>query len=501
MPRKTFVTITPNRTGAFLVSAKIIAKHQGNIVRVSYNKAVDLHTLFIDVEASEEALKCIGHELDEIGYLSGKLPEINVVMIEIRIPDKAGALIPVLEILNRFEINISYINSIEESGDYQDFAMGLLMDNPGLINRLLNQIGEMYPVKVTGYSGPGNCPDNSIFYLNLANEAKESLQLPQDQLLEFISEANRVLQMLQRTNENPVTVFEHIRKFLHFVSSHQGDRFQYRLRTLHLTQKVTLHAIEPVCGSNTYILKTDEEIVLIDSGYALYYPEMKKVLHALCPDWDACKKRLYITHADVDHCGLLSHLEQEATLVLNQKSADSIRRQQLGIRDYRELQAFCFGYSKLSRMISGYIPPKLTQAVIYGEDAPQEHGELLPIGELSIGDVQFDILEGSGGHVYGEEIFVSRKLGVLFTGDNFLNVKGFTSELQSFHAIAPYLMRSVNVDSRKASKMRKDIQAMAENLAGERGSPCLICGGHGALSLYDVQGFQALPENMEKWIS
>ncbi|MGE4485757.1 MAG: MBL fold metallo-hydrolase, partial [Oscillospiraceae bacterium] len=83
MKRKTFVTTMPDKTGAFLVAAKIIYKYNGNIVRVSYNKAVDLKTLFIDAVAEEESLLKISDELDGIGYLEEKIPEISVITVEI----------------------------------------------------------------------------------------------------------------------------------------------------------------------------------------------------------------------------------------------------------------------------------------------------------------------------------------------------------------------------------------------------------------------------------
>ena len=70
MPRKSYVTSMPDKTGAFLLASKIIAKYSGNIVRVSYNKAVDLHTLFIDVEADDENLGEIATELESVGYLN-----------------------------------------------------------------------------------------------------------------------------------------------------------------------------------------------------------------------------------------------------------------------------------------------------------------------------------------------------------------------------------------------------------------------------------------------
>lgn len=52
--KKTYVTSMPNHIGAFLKASKCFTKLNINITRVSYNKAVDSHTLFIDAEGTEE---------------------------------------------------------------------------------------------------------------------------------------------------------------------------------------------------------------------------------------------------------------------------------------------------------------------------------------------------------------------------------------------------------------------------------------------------------------
>lgn len=44
--KKSFITEMPDKSGAFLKAGKIIAHYGGNIVRVSYNKSLDVHTLF-----------------------------------------------------------------------------------------------------------------------------------------------------------------------------------------------------------------------------------------------------------------------------------------------------------------------------------------------------------------------------------------------------------------------------------------------------------------------
>lgn len=50
--KKTYITTMPDHIGAFLKASECFAALGINITRVSYNKAVDSHTLFIDAEGS-----------------------------------------------------------------------------------------------------------------------------------------------------------------------------------------------------------------------------------------------------------------------------------------------------------------------------------------------------------------------------------------------------------------------------------------------------------------
>ena len=67
--KKTYVTSMPNHIGAFLKASRCFSELGINITRVSYNKAVDSHTLFIDAEGTEEQLNKADTELEKIGYL------------------------------------------------------------------------------------------------------------------------------------------------------------------------------------------------------------------------------------------------------------------------------------------------------------------------------------------------------------------------------------------------------------------------------------------------
>lgn len=111
MKKQIYVTRMPDKPGSFMLASKIIMKNHGNIVRVSYNKAIDVRTLFIDVEAEQEDLVRIEKELASIGYLNDSLEDARVIVIEIKIKDEPGGVYPVLKILEQYDVNISYINS------------------------------------------------------------------------------------------------------------------------------------------------------------------------------------------------------------------------------------------------------------------------------------------------------------------------------------------------------------------------------------------------------
>jgi glyoxylase-like metal-dependent hydrolase (beta-lactamase superfamily II) len=462
--QKSFVTSMPDKAGAFLRASEIIAEYQGNMVRASYNKAVDLHMLFIDVEASPDNLQKIEKALCCIGYINKKIGQARVMEVTIKIPDQPGCIIPVLKILDRYDINISYINSNATGGSYQNFKLGLFIENPSIIKTLLDEISEVYQIDIIDCDSSEENLDNTVFYIQLANQMQKLFDLSEEKTMQFISESNRILQELQTDGEDARKVFDYIRRFANFVSANRGDQFKVDIQKLQLSDTVTLYSIQPYCGSNTYVFDTPSGLVLIDSGYAIYANEMLKVLNHLFPDWETRSKRIYITHADVDHCGLLSKFK-DAEIFVNQKSAASLLRQAQGLPDYRENTPLRFGYSKISRIISGYVPPDANKLKILDIGTPDSHDALIQIGSLNIEDLEFLIFEGSGGHLFGEMVYACKKAGVVFTGDILVNVNGFSRERSEFNSLAPYLMKSVNIDSKKATEMRKQITALIEDIS------------------------------------
>lgn len=493
MARRTFVTSMPDQAGAFMQASRVIAEYGGNIVRVSYNKAVDPHMLFLDVEAEEETLAEIQTGLLHIGYLKEKIAETRVIEVSIKIPDRPGALLPVLEILFRHEINISYLNSSASGVPYQAFKLGLLIEKPGIIKTLLDEISGLYPIDIIECESSEDSLDNTVFYIRLAGEMRQLLGLDDGQSMQFIAESNRILQSLQAGGENAGKVFDYIRRFAYFVSGCRGEGFSLDIERLPLSGGVNLYSLQPLCGSNTYVFDTGSEFVLLDTGYAIFAPEMKATFQRLFPDFENRPKRVYITHADVDHCGLLSFFDT-AHILVNHKSAQSLSRQAEGLPDYRECTELNFGYSKISRIISGYVPPRMDRLEVFDSDTPDEHRDLIGIGSMSIGPLPFTIFEGSGGHLSGEMVYACEAAGLLFTGDILVNISGFSKERSEFNSLAPYLMRSVNIDSEKASQMRRQVTALGEQISKRNGKPCIVCGGHGPLSILKEGRLTRMPK-------
>ena len=482
MPKKSFVTSLPDKAGAFLQASRIVAEQQGNIIRVSYNKAVDLHMLFLEVEAAEESLCKIEQSLADIGYIHSELVETRVIEIAVKIPDQPGAVLPVLEVLNRSNINISYLNSCAAGEPYQYFRLGLLIEDPRIIKTLLDEISGIYPVDIVECDSSEENLDNTVFYIRLANEMKTLLCLNNAQTISFITESNRILQALQTGGEDAGKVFAYIRRFAHFVSSYRGENYKADVQTLSVNDDLKLYSIQPPCGSNTYVLKTPAELVLIDTGYAAYAQESVKELRQLFPDWNNLSKKLLITHADVDHCGLLASLT-DVRIIVNRKSYESFQRQIVRLPDDREKTELHLGYSRISQIISGYTPPDIAKLEVLDTGTPEEHENLIQIGSVMVDDYEFTVYEGSGGHLRGEMVYTCARAGLIFTGDLLVNIGGFSKERAEFNSLAPFLMKSVNVDSVKATAMRKQVIALIEEISRANNKHCVVCGGHGPLSV------------------
>ena len=349
--KKTYVTKMPDHIGAFLKASKCFSELSVNITRVSYNKAVDSHTLFIEVEGDDEKLKMANEKLREIGYLSNGEENSKIILLEFRLKDEPGSVGGVLELISKFNLNISYISSQENGSDYQLFKMGLYINDANVVSEFLTQAKKLCDVRVIDYNNSEKFYDNSIFYDSYVDGLVKTLSLSEKKKEELLVNVNLTMQTLDEQGLSPYKTFDSISKFAELLAKCKKESFKPRITEHHISEKTKITLIEPDCGSNTAIIESDGERVFVDSGYACYRNEMLEIIRNLIPDFKSKSEKLIITHADVDHCGLLNEFDE---IIVSQRSAESLSAEADGKNGYREQNSLHRPYINICKILTEY---------------------------------------------------------------------------------------------------------------------------------------------------
>lgn len=469
--KKTYTTRMPDQVGAFLSASEIISSLGLNITRVSYNKAIDLNTLFLEVEGGEEAIEQATVLLTEKGYILDMTEIGNVILVEFLLPDVPGAVLPVLRLIHSYQFNISYMSSQADGSGVQHFRMGLFVENNGKVSDFLQKATLLCKVQVLEYTQGERLLDNTVFYVSFANRIAELRKLDQEQKLDLIVQSNQIMENLRERPKAQFKTFEYLRRFAEQLSLYHGDAFEPRMTRYSLPDGVSAFLLEPPCGSNVCVLERQGKLVVVDGGLYSYQAETLAALQTEYPDFLERERYLILTHADVDHCALNDFFER---IYVSQSCAENFRRELRGKECWREKNPVHAPYARISKVLSGYHPPEEERLRVIGGRSPEAEAPLEPIGSLALGGMEFQVYEGAGGHVPGEIVLVERRLRILFTGDIFINVKEQIPRQQKFNKLAPYLMISVDTEPELARREREAIFSLLE--PGE----WLLFGGHGA---------------------
>lgn len=468
--RKTYVTSMPNHIGAFLKASKCFANLGINITRVSYNKAVDSHMLFIDAEGTKEQLKKADDELLKIGYLQSDRSHTSIILVEFCLRDVCGSVTRVLELIDAFKFNISYISSQENGTDYQMFKMGLYVDDSARIKEFLKEAQKLCRVRVIDYSGSEKSYDNSIFYDSYVSALSEMMQLSDDVREKLLVNVNLAMQTLDERGLSPQRTFESINKFAQLLSISRGEGFLPRVTEHKITENTTITLIEPPCGSNTMIVKSLGNVLFIDSGYACYKEEMEKIFVKIIPGFENMKKTVLVTHADVDHCGLIWMFDE---ILASRKTAQCLENEYNARNGYREENPLHKPYIAICKMLTSYNPPQPGKIKPMWGDMKELSDPIEKTGTFDFGELHFDVYEGMGGHLKGEIILIDSNLHIAVTGDVYINVHGLTPQQAEYNRYAPILMTSVDTLPRLCAAERA---AVIKKLGGGRWQ---IFGAHG----------------------
>ncbi|MBQ2815556.1 MAG: MBL fold metallo-hydrolase [Clostridia bacterium] len=452
--KKTYVTSMPNHIGAFLKASKCFSALGINITRVSYNKAVDSHTLFIDAEGAEEQLKKADTELEKIGYLQSNVNKTSIVLIEFCLRDLPGSVTNVLELINEFNFNISYISSQENGTDYQYFKMGLYVDDYEKISEFLKEAEKLCKVRVIDYNSSEKIYDNSIFYNTYVLGLSKIMELSEEVSRELLVHVNLAMQTLDEQGLSPYRTFDSISRFAELLGASKGDGFNPRISTHKITDNTEIILIEPPCGSNTIIIKSNGKVLFVDSGYACYKNEMLDVFRKILPDFDTMEKKIIVTHADVDHCGLLPMFDR---IFASAKTANCLTNEYDGRDGYRESNPLHKPYINICKILTSYKAVNPDKITAIWSDVPNPTEPLTLIGFFDFEELHFEVYEGKGGHLPGEVVLIDYSKHIAITGDIYINTHGLTAEQAEYNQYAPILMTSVDTDGGLCLEERKAI--------------------------------------------
>lgn len=449
---KTFITKLPDKAGEFLGASRIIFESGGKIKRVSYNKMVDAHTLFVDISAREEDIEKIEKELYEKGYLSYR-ENSRVILMSINLPCIEDEILKPLELIEKYKMSISYINARENKENSFVFKLGIKADNISYTVDFLNEMSRICDVKIIKNDVTEKNIDNTVFYISFAHDMRKILNLNQSDTNSIIVNSNKIMQRLEERNENPFKTFEYIKKVALFIENHKGKNFDAKIFSKNVNGK-KLYLIEPPCGSNTFVIEDNGKLLFIDSGFACFEEEMLKILRDLFENFEKYEKILFLTHCDIDHIGLCHIFDK---VYVSRKTYENFVLEKNGERNFREQCEHHRAYHAITKIISGYKTPPINNMVISKK--------------LKLSGAEFKIIPGGGGHVPGESLLLWEDEKIVFCGDIFVNAMGYSDGQAEFNSYAPYLTGSVNVDSQKALEERYEFMKKYKGF--------LVCPGHG----------------------
>ena len=146
-----------------------------------------------------------------------------------------------------------------------------------------------------------------------------------------------------------------------------------------------------------------------------------------------------------------------------------------GLPDLREQNRICAPYNRICKLMTGYTPPDMHTLRVIAHTESASDAPISPRGTLEFEGLTLRIFDGNGGHFKGEIVLVDDAHRIVFSGDIMVNIKGFSKEQYDFNLLAPYLMTTVNLDSRRAAAERKYLQSLFPT------DVYTYCCGHGAI--------------------
>jgi glyoxylase-like metal-dependent hydrolase (beta-lactamase superfamily II) len=475
----------PDHPGALHRAAEIVTHYGGNINRLHFDRRIDPGTVFLEIAATEEAYRHIHDGLGAIGYLQTSLRPAGYLKCAIYLPHRPGALLELLTHTTSANGNIAFVD-FDDTGTHPDrLVISLSVEESARVDLLLNSLKSLYRLEILEYDTTGNHLDETVFYLWFAQKLRELLgEAEDDFLLRLLHDVNHIVQELMNRGQDPRVVFQSVLATGKSIRDTSGKSFTADIQRIQVSDTVILYCFQLPCGGNIFVFSAPKELVLIDTGFGSYFPAIQDMLFRYGSTDPACIRRLIITHGDADHAGGAGYFSAPAWMT--PATWEVIQRANRAYGSQAESSILEAVYTKLINAFSSFALPQSVQ--LFGDAGPEKRGIFPVLSHITIGDIELEVLEGKGGHLVGQIYLYSPAHGLLFTADTVINFESLTQERRAYNSLAVNLVTSVNVDSRIASLEREALLALAadtDRTLHSQGRHCLVCGGHGAISILD----------------
>jgi glyoxylase-like metal-dependent hydrolase (beta-lactamase superfamily II) len=198
-------------------------------------------------------------------------------------------------------------------------------------------------------------------------------------------------------------------------------------------------------------------------------------------------RRVYITHADADHCGAAGFFDAKACT--HPWSVEIIRRANRAYGSRSESSILEEVYTTVINLFSHFTPPENPET--FPTERLASRSIFPVIARFAVHDLEFEVLESLGGHMHGQVYFLCPTQGIIFTSDTLINFGSLDDDRKRYNSLADFLVTSVNVDSERARQERTALLGLIRDLDEElapTGRRCLVAGGHGAVSVLSPEG-------------
>ena len=491
-----------DRPGSLAELATLFARHGANIIFFHYNRSEHPNRVLLEVRsATSDALERAHQELSRLDHAGSEFPaprmELgvldtrNILKIEVQLQDRPGTLGEFACLLSKHNANVIHMAYHEDISE-TSANFSLVTQDADEVDRLLKDINESGYYCSLIYRGAEQKQIEDIIGLTLVERFFFHLRrlLNTDdieRLRKIVDSSRRLSDLLVKFSREAGKHFEAgdiTTKVLAFASASlvkTGKGFSYRrLPTLTL-DRVKFHVFRPPTGGNINILESNEELVMVDGGYGLYYDDVKTMLkeNGLDP---ARIKRIYLSHADADHAGLSGCFAEDfgSRVYLHDGARGILEHENRGWGSDTPLLDLNHHFTVLVNEFTKFRAPENWNA--YGKNERERLNGFSVIDDFEIGGQTYKVLESTGGHVPGQVFFISYDSGLIFTGDYLLRADSLGDEERAILNLPRFMMTSTNVNStlfRQEMDMLKDLITRFDADLRSRDRKAIVVPGHG----------------------